>query len=249
MRILTIVSLLFILGTISVFPETAAIRVSADLELIPVTENCYIHVTYHDLKKTKRFPANGLVYVSGDQAVVVDTGWTEEETRDLLDWVRNSLNVRIAAVVVTHWHIDCMGGLAEVHRQDIPSYSHVLTREIAKQKGLPVPAVGFARKLILRLGEQEIECHYLGAGHTRDNIVAWIKGEKLLFGGCLLKARAWRGLGFTGDSDIQAWPQTLEKVLKAFPDAQVVVPGHGKSGTLDLIQHTLDLLKKHPPTK
>ena len=242
------VSLLFFLGAVSVFPETAAIRVSDDLELIPLTDNCYIHISYYDLKTSKHFPANGLVYVSGGQAVILDTPWTEEETRNLLDWVRNSLKVSIAAVVVTHWHIDCMGGLAEVHRRDIPSYSHVSTREIAKQKGLPVPAVGFARKLTLRLGDNEIGCHYLGAGHTRDNIVVWIRGEKLLFGGCLLKARAWRGLGFTGDSNLPAWPKTLKKVLAAFTDAQVVIPGHGEPGTLDLIHHTLDLLKKHTGT-
>jgi metallo-beta-lactamase class B len=213
--------------------------------LIRLSDRCYIHVSYYDLKKTRHFPANGLVYILGEEAVVVDTAWTEKETGALLDWLKDGLGVRVAAVVVTHWHVDCMGGLAEVHRRNIPSYAHQLTREAARRRELPVPVVGFSNALTLRLGDHEIECRYPGPGHTRDNIVVWIGEEKLLFGGCLLKATAWRALGYLGDAVVEQWPCTLKKVLKAFPQAEIVIPGHGRRGGLELIHHTIDLLRRH----
>lgn len=87
-------------------------------------------------------------------------------------------------------------------------------------------------------------CKYLGAGHTIDNIVVWIPEEKILFGGCMLKALRWKGLGFTDDADLNEWPKTLKKLIKEFPESRIVIPGHGDYGDLSLIQHTIGLFEK-----
>ncbi len=50
------------------------------------------------------------------------------------------------------------------------------------------------------------------------------------------------GLGNTADADPAEWPKTLENVLKSYPSAKIVIPGHGNPGGIDLIRHTLDLL-------
>lgn len=71
----------------------------------------------------------------------------------------------------------------------------------------------------------------------------WIPEEKILFGGCMLKALGWKGLGYLGDAVVEEWPKTLKKVLEAFPDARIVIPGHGDRGDLGLIHHTLRLLE------
>ena len=38
--------------------------------------------------------------------------------------------------------------------------------------------------------------------------------------------------------------EDIKKVLATFPKSQVVIPGHGDPGDLNLVHHTLDLLKK-----
>ena len=138
-----------------------------------------------------------------------------------------------------------MGGLNEFHKAGINSYSHKLTREIAKSKNLPVPKFEFQNSLVLNLDDKKIICKYLGAGHTIDNIVVWVPAEKILFGGCMLKAVGWNSLGFTGDADLNEWPKTLRKLLVEFPESKIVIPGHGDYGDLGLVQHTLRLFERN----
>jgi metallo-beta-lactamase class B len=58
----------------------------------------------------------------------------------------------------------------------------------------------------------------------------------------MAKEIAARSLGNTADADLAAWPGTLRRVLTAFPGARIVVPGHGRPGGIDVLQHTLELL-------
>ena len=57
----------------------------------------------------------------------------------------------------------------------------------------------------------------------------------------MAKALTWNGLGFTGDANVPKWPETLRIVMNTFPDAKIVIPGHGDYGGLDIIEHTLTL--------
>lgn len=225
------------------FVQEQQIRISNDLELRKISENVYIHISYHDLQSYKHVAANGLVYLHGGESYIIDTPWTDELTRVLLDWIQDSLKAEIKGVIPTHWHNDCMGGLREVKNSGINSYALELTRDIARSKNLPEPAVGFRDSLVLKLGMSDIVCYYVGAGHTVDNIVVWLSEEKVLFGGCMVKALNQNNLGFTGDADVQEWPNSLRNLLSKFPDCKIVVPGHGAYGNLSLVHHTLKLLE------
>ena len=59
--------------------------------------------------------------------------------------------------------------------------------DIAKTKKLPVPEHGFSDSLELKLGEKLIDCYYLGAAHSIDNIVVWIPSQQVLFTACMVK--------------------------------------------------------------
>jgi metallo-beta-lactamase class B len=71
--------------------------------------------------------------------------------------------------------------------------------------------------------------------------VAWIPSKKVLFAGCMVKSLNARNIGNIEDADLNAYPITLRKVKETFPDAKIVVPGHGRLGGLDLIDHTIRL--------
>jgi len=73
--------------------------------------------------------------------------------------------------------------------------------------------------------------------------VVWIPAKKVLFGGCLVKALNAKNLGNTTEADLTAYPKTLKKVKETYPDAKTVIPGHGQPGSLELIDHTINLCK------
>lgn len=221
-------------------------NISENLILEKISSSSYLHISKHQLDENGPFiPANGLIHIRNGHALIIDTPWTDALTNELILFLQDSLHLTIELVIPTHWHIDCMGGLNAVHQAGIPTLAASLTCEIAAEKNLPVPQTGFKDSTILNFQNEKILCQFLGAGHTLDNIVAWIPEEKILFGGCMLKALNWNSLGFLGDADVNAWPHTLEKLLDRFPDAKLVIPGHGSPGNQELIHHTLRLLETY----
>ena len=242
---LIMILLLLFLGSNATKAQPVKIKITDNLELLKISENSYIHISYFDLENSSHFPANGFIYINNGKAFILDTPWTDKESQALINWLTDSLQARIEGVIVNHWHVDCMGGLNEFHKAGINSYSHKLTREIAKSKNLPIPKFEFQDSLVLNLDDKKIICKYLGAGHTIDNIVVWVPAEKILFGGCMLKAVGWNSLGFTGDADLNEWPKTLRKLLVEFPESKIVIPGHGDYGDLGLVQHTLRLFERN----
>lgn len=49
-------------------------------------------------------------------------------------------------------------------------------------------------------------------------------------------------LGSIDDANLSQWPQSVQKVKDKYLEAEIVIPGHGRSGGMELIEHTLDLL-------
>lgn len=135
-----------------------------------------------------------------------------------------------------------MGGLDYLNSKGVESYANQKTIDIAREKGLPQPEYGFKDSLSLKLHDVNIICYYLGGGHTADNIVTWIPSEKILFAGCMVKEMNSKGLGNLSDADVKAWSPTINKALRKFPDAKIVIPGHGAIGGLELVKHTQELL-------
>ena len=220
------------------------ITISNDLELIKLSENAYIHVSYSIIGKFGRVSSNGLIVTNDNSAFLFDTPATDSLTMVLLKYLKDHLGLKVAGFIPNHWHEDCMGGLSYLQSQLIDSYANQKTIDIARSKGLPVPSHGFRDSLRLELGRKEIYCYFLGAAHSLDNIVVWIPSEKILFPGCMCKNLNSNDLGNVADGDLSEYPGTIEKVINKFKTAEIVIPGHGQIGGLNLLTHTRDLLQK-----
>jgi metallo-beta-lactamase class B len=220
--------------------------VNRDVEVYALTPNIWRHVTYREMEGFGRVAANGLIVVYLDRAVLIDTPWTPEQTSVLLDWVNKHLKARVTEVVVSHSHVDRLGGLTEVHRRGIRSIGLDKTRELALAAGAEPPQKVFSSLARIKAGRRPLELFYPGPGHTADNIVTWIADEQVLFGGCLVKAADATTLGNTAEADLAAWPATLANLKSTYPAARIIVPGHGAPGGWELVDHTLALLKKKP---
>lgn len=196
-----------------------------------------------------RVVCNGLLYVVGDEALVIDTPHTVKLSRELIERVKTEFGARVVGVVIGHTHVDSMGGLAAFQELGIPSYSSLTTQEKATKLDLPIPAAAYETGLGLRVGGKEVRCGYFGPGHTVDNAVTYLVEEKVLFGDCLLRA-AGAGKGYLDEADVGQWAQTVQMVKEAFPKTEIVVPGHGAVGGPDLLDYTIELFRPtQDPTK
>jgi metallo-beta-lactamase class B len=221
-------------------PET----IREDLEVERLAEGVWLHTSYAELESFGRVPANGLVVVSDGEAALLDTPWTNDQTRALATWVQDRLGARLTTVVPTHSHGDCMGGLAAAHDLGARSYASTRTVEITRRNGLPVPQEAFERERAIPLGSRVLEARFVGPGHTVDTIVVWLPDVRILFGGDLVRSATSRTLGFSEEADLEAWPATVEALRRAYGDAALIVPGHGRPGGSELLDRTLDLLHR-----
>lgn len=228
-------------------PASSEISISKDIGLRPIAKGVWVHTTFFDLPGMGRVPANGLLIIDGKEALLVDLPWTDDLTATLCNWVTDRHRATVKTVIPTHFHEDCMGGLAEAQRRGAASYGLDRTIEIARQKGLPIPKIPYHDTTTVRCGGTTVIVTYLGAGHTTDNVVAWLPKQQILFAGCLVKALDATSLGNTKDGDLAAYPATLRKVQAAYPQAKIVVPGHGSWGGPELIEHTLRLCQAQGP--
>jgi metallo-beta-lactamase class B len=217
------------------------LRVSPDLLLVKLSENAFVHVSYASLPGYGRISANGLIFISGRKAILFDSPWNDSLTEKLVTFIEGDMRLKVKGFVPNHWHDDCMGGLGYLMNRKIKSYANEKTITIAKEKGLPVPDRGFRDSLMLRIGEEDVLCYFPGAAHSSDNIVVWIPSEKILFPGCICKSTDTQNLGNTADGDPAAYPETVVRIIRKFPDAKTVIPGHGLYGGPELLIHTLSL--------
>jgi metallo-beta-lactamase class B len=135
-----------------------------------------------------------------------------------------------------------MGGLAEAHKRGAGSYAFEKTAIFAQEKGGPVPQNTFKETYEVTCGSFKLMLDYPGGGHTIDNIVVWLPQQEILFGGCMIRSAGSKTLGYTKEADLKNWPATLKAVKKKYGLAKLIIPGHGKPGSIDLIEHTLELL-------
>lgn len=220
--------------------KTAIAYTSETLKIIPVTKNSFVHVSYLETDNYGKVACNGLIYMNEEQAVVFDSPVDDTTSEELIRWINNTKKHKIMAVVINHFHDDCLGGLAPFHRRNIPSYANEKTIVLAKKEGNQVPKVGFDSKQELTVGNRKISNKYIGEAHTKDNIVSYIPSEKLLFGGCMVKSLD-ATKGYLGDANESEWSMTIEKIKQTYPDTKIVIPGHGDFGGTELLDYTAKL--------
>jgi metallo-beta-lactamase class B len=102
--------------------------------------------------------------------------------------------------------------------------------------------------LKLTIGGEIVEVYFPGESHSMDNVVVYFHNRKILFGGCMIKSLESKSPGFTDDANMEEWPKSVEKVLKKYKDAMIVIPGHGDWGDTKLLKHTIGLLVNYNKT-
>ncbi len=221
-------------------PIQGNISKNVPVQFQKLSPRTYIHISYLDIGTPEKVPCNGMIVVNEGQAVIFDTPPDDAASRHLIAWVEDSLSAHVKAIIPTHFHQDCLGGLRAFHEKGIPSYALQRTRVFADSNRAVVPQRGFEEHLEIQIGGEQVIARFHGEGHTRDNIVGYFPAEEILFGGCMIKSLG-AGEGNLADANVKAWAASVANIKAAYPDLRVVIPGHGDAGSAELFDYTIDM--------
>ncbi len=209
-----------------------------EISFTQLSANAYAYTAEGD-------PNSGVI-IGDDCCMVIDTTATPAMAQDLITRIRTVTDKPIKYVVLSHYHaVRVLGASAykaEGATEVIASrgtYELIVERGEADMKseierfprlfagvetvpGLTWPTMVFERELTLHLGSLEVKLMHIGPGHTKGDTIAWIPSQDVIFSGDLVEYNA--GV-YTGDAQLEEWPQTLERLRAMKPSK--LVPGRG----------------------
>lgn len=188
----------------------------------------------------------GLVH-GGGEALLIDTGTTLTEARAIAEDVLALTGCEVGHVLLTHNHFDHILGYSVFAGAQTFCSPEVVTtmatrgrqlRSDAVQHGADAADVDRAIAAletprspissgVISLGDATVTISHPGRGHTDHDLVAVVTSAdgSVVFCGDLVEESG--DPCFDEQSDLAAWPATLERVLAAGGDSAVYVPGHG----------------------
>ncbi len=173
------------------------------------------------------------------EAIVIDPGDNIDEILATLE----KHTLRVKEIVITHAHIDHIGGAAKLkavtgapvlmNLNDQELYDHL--DDQASWLGMEPPArtaIDDAARDgdVLTLGPAEFRVLHT-PGHTQGSISLWIPGENKLIAGDTLFRDSIGRTDLPGGNPRQILRSIEDKLLK-LPEETVVVPGHGANTTI-----------------
>ena len=217
----------------------------ATVELDSLAPGVWIHTSYYTYPNGSRFSSNGLVVRNGNGLTLIDTAWGERITVTLLDRVEQAIRLPVRQAIVTHAHGDRTAGADVLRDRGIPVRAHPRTIALTLEVGLPPPSDSLPglEKPGGAVTVAGVEVFYPGPGHAPENLMVWVPSAKVLFAGCAVRPGDATTMGNTAHANLAEWPAAIERALARYRSAEIVVPGHGAIGNLDLLRHTLSLLR------
>jgi len=204
-----------------------------ELKIDKLNDNLYLHTSFQRFKGFGLVASNGLVIVDDNNAFIIDTPASANDTKKLVVWLKGQ-GFTVKGSISTHSHDDSSAGIAWLNSNEIETYVSKLTNKLLDDKGKEQAKNTFVGTSSWLFNNQ-IEVFYPGAGHTIDNVVVWLPKHGVLFGGCFVKSKH---LGNLADAVIAEWPDSAQQLISKYGHASMVVPGHGRTGDVSLLKST-----------
>ena len=200
-------------------------------------------ISAHGWAYTAEGDPNSGVIVGDDSVMVIDATATPVMAQDLIARIRKITDKPIKYVTLSHYHAVRVLGASAYKAEQIlaskPTWEMIVERgredwqseferfprlfqNSESIPGLTWPTMVFEKEMTVWMGKLEVRLMQIGPGHTRGDTIAWLPAERALFSGDLVEFNA--GI-YTGDAQLEEWPDTLDKLRALKPLA--LVPGRG----------------------
>lgn len=230
--------------TVADLNNDSTVYKSDNLILVKLSKHVYQHISFLNTHDFGRVECNGMLVVNNNEAIIFDTPTDNESSAELINYVTKKLEAKITAIIPTHFHNDCVGGIEKFTEENIPCYASNKTIKLLKNihNKYAASMKGFDDSISLDIGGEKVYVRYFGEGHTRDNITGYFGEDSVLFGGCLIKEQG-ATKGFLEDANVSAWPATVMRLKQYYPQTKIVIPGHGEPGGTELLDYTIALFR------
>lgn len=231
-------------STTEILAQHQEVYQTDNLVILKLSDGVYQHISYLNTTDFGKVPCNGMIAVNENEVVIFDTPTDSASTTELISFVTKTLNCKIKAVIPTHFHEDCVGGVEFFNRLNIDVYASNQTINLlnATNRTFSKPMNGFDDYLEISIGNAKIYTVYYGEGHTSDNVIGYFPHRNAIFGGCLIKEMN-AGKGYLGDANLSEWSKTVAMLKDKYPNATIVIPGHGVAGGVELLDYTIKLFQ------
>lgn len=226
------------------FGSLTSFSQSEGLSISHLKGDFYVFTTYKSFDN-KPMSANGMYIVSDSGVVLFDTPWDTLQFQPLLDTIKSNHGKDVVLCISTHSHKDRTAGLDYYKSLGIKTYTTVQTDSISKKWGEPTADFLMHSDTTFTMGQYSFETYFPGHGHTEDNIVIWIGGENILYGGCIVKSSESNDLGYIGEANIESWILAIKELMKRYKNPEFIITGHQNWTNKKSLKHTLNLLKKN----
>ncbi len=173
------------------------------------------------------------------EAIVIDPG---DETGEILKILERH-RLRVKAVIITHAHIDHIGGAAKLKAATgAPVWMNENDQDLYDQLDAQAAWLGMAppERTSIDAAAREGDAVKLAAaefyvietpGHTQGSISLWIPAERKLIAGDTLFRDSIGRTDLPGGDSRQILKSIHQKLL-TLPEEAVVIPGHGPLTTI-----------------
>jgi glyoxylase-like metal-dependent hydrolase (beta-lactamase superfamily II) len=199
--------------------------------------------------------------------LLIDTGTTLAEAAAIGADVQQIAGRHVTHVVLTHKHFDHVLGsgffkIAEIYcAPEVSDYLTSATEQLradALRYGADAEEIDQAiaalrpphhtnANAVVDLGNRRVMIAHLGRGHTDADLVVLVPGDDgdrvVIFTGDLIEESGDPAID--ADSDVAAWPDTLDRLLAVGGPDAIYVPGHGSVVDAEFVRRQQDWLRSH----
>jgi len=248
-----ITSLALVAGLI--WAGTALAITGETAQFVKLADDVYAYVG-------KRNDANAMVIVTNQGVVLVDTGNSQPDTRDIAEKIKSVTNQPVRYVVISQYHGDHFGGspffmpnatvivhdkvakeIAAMKSYQIKSWRKRFPERTAALESLaPIDMVmSFSDRMTLNLGGKRIELLYVEDTYNTGDVAVWLPDVGVMHGSFAAYRDRHPDIrpDYSHGTTITMLKQ-LEALLALKP--RVVVPSHGPLGTVTDLQVMVDYI-------